>query len=84
MVVSKSKNRNALSFTKLGPSHTWLASGNIEFFHTFQTGRTRCTQLLCIDSRRPMSKILHVLNVRPRINRGVAVGAALTAQFQHP
>ena len=30
-----------------------------------------------------MSKVLHVLNVRPRINSRMAVRAALTAQFQH-
>ncbi len=46
----------------------------------------RCTksqQGLRIDPRRLMSKLLHVLNVRPRINSGMAVGAALAAQFQH-
>ena len=30
-----------------------------------------------------MSKLLHVLNVGPRINSGIAVGAALATQFQH-
>ena len=30
-----------------------------------------------------MSKLLYVLNVRSRINSGIAVRAALTAQFQH-
>jgi hypothetical protein len=47
---------------------------------------SRCTkalQGLRIDTRRLMSKLLHVLNVRPRINSGMAVRAALTAQFQH-
>jgi hypothetical protein len=38
---------------------------------------------LRIDPGRLMSKLLHVLNVRPRINSGMAVRAALTAQFQH-
>src|ERR1700722_8010395 len=38
---------------------------------------------LRIDSRRLMSKLLHVLNVRPRINSGMAVRAALTTQFEH-
>ena len=38
---------------------------------------------LRIDPRRLMSQLLHVLNVRPRINRGMAVRAALAAQFQH-
>ena len=41
-------------------------------------------QHLRIDPRRLMSKLLHVLNVRPRINSGMAVRAALAAQFQHP
>ena len=40
-------------------------------------------QGLRIDPRRLMSKLLHVLNIRPRINSGMAVRAALTAQFQH-
>ena len=39
--------------------------------------------VLRIDPRRLMSKFLHVLNVRPRIDSGIAVRAALTAQFQH-
>jgi hypothetical protein len=39
--------------------------------------------VLRIDTRRLMSKLLHVLNVRARINSGIAVRAALTAQFQH-
>ena len=30
-----------------------------------------------------MSKLLHVLDVRPRINSGMAVRAALSAQFQY-
>ena len=30
-----------------------------------------------------MSKLLYVLNIRPRINSGSAVGAAFAAQFQH-
>jgi hypothetical protein len=30
-----------------------------------------------------MSELLHVLNVRPGINSGMAGRAALTAQFQH-
>ena len=38
---------------------------------------------LRMDPRRLMSKLLHVLNVRPRIDSGMAVRAALTAQFQH-
>ena len=38
---------------------------------------------LRIDPRRFMSELLHVLNIRPRINRGIAVRAALAAQFQH-
>jgi hypothetical protein len=38
---------------------------------------------LRIDSRRLMSKLLHVLNVCPRIDGGMAVRAALAAQFQH-
>jgi hypothetical protein len=36
-----------------------------------------------MDTRRLMSKLLHVLNVRPTINSGMAVRTALTAQFQH-
>src|SRR5208283_5637373 len=47
---------------------------------------SRCTkalQSLRIYPRRLMSKLLHVLNVRPRINCGIAVRAALAAQFQH-
>ena len=47
---------------------------------------SRCTkalQGLRIDPRRLMSKLPHVLNVRPRINSGMAVRAALTAQFQY-
>ncbi len=47
-----------------------------ESLHKFLQG-------LRIDPRRLMSKLLHVLNVRPRIDSGIAVGAALTAQFQH-
>ncbi len=30
-----------------------------------------------------MSELLHVLDVRPGIHSGMAVGAALAAQFQH-
>jgi hypothetical protein len=47
---------------------------------------SRCTkalQGLRIDPRCLMSKLLHVLDVRSRINSGIAVRAALTAQFQH-
>ena len=44
---------------------------------------TKAPQGLRIDPRRLMSKLLHVLNVRPRINSGIAVRAALAAQFQH-
>jgi len=44
---------------------------------------TKPLQNLRIDPRRLMSKLLHVLNVGPRINSGIAVRAALTAQFQH-
>jgi hypothetical protein len=40
-------------------------------------------QGLRINPRRLMPKLLDVLNVRPRINRGIAACAALTAQFQH-
>jgi hypothetical protein len=36
-----------------------------------------------METRRLMSKLLHVLNVRPTIKSGMAVRAALTAQFQH-
>ena len=39
---------------------------------------------LQIDPRRLMSKLLDILNVRPRINSGIAVRAALAAQFQDP
>jgi hypothetical protein len=42
----------------------------------------RCTNLR-INPRRLMPQLLNVLNVRPRINSGMAVRAALTAQFQH-
>ena|ERR1017187_8178436 len=38
---------------------------------------------LRIDPRRLMSKLLHVLNIRPRINSGIAVRAAFAPQFQH-
>jgi hypothetical protein len=48
-----------------------------------QTGRTPLHKALRIDPRRLMSKLLDVLNVRPRINSRIAVGAAFTAQFQH-
>jgi hypothetical protein len=41
------------------------------------------SRLLRIDPRRLMSKLLHVLNVRPGINSGIAVRAALTAQLQY-
>ena len=44
---------------------------------------TKILQGLRIDPRRLMSKLLHVLNVRPRINSRMAIRAALTAQFQH-
>jgi hypothetical protein len=47
---------------------------------------SRCTKVLQglrIDPRRLMSKLLHVLNVRPRINSGMAVRTALAPQFQH-
>ncbi len=30
-----------------------------------------------------MPKLLHVLNIRPRINSGIAVRAAFAAQLQH-
>ena len=40
-------------------------------------------QGLRIDPRRLVSKLLHILNIRPGINRGIAVRAALAAQFQH-
>ena len=52
----------------------------------FKSEASRCTkalQCLRIDPRRLMSKLLHVLNVRPGINSRIAVGAALAAQFQH-
>jgi hypothetical protein len=39
--------------------------------------------VLRIDPRRFVSKLLHVLNVGARIDSGRAVGAALAAQFQH-
>ncbi len=38
---------------------------------------------LRIDPGRLVSELLHVLNIRPGINRGMAVGAALAAQLQH-
>ena len=43
----------------------------------------KARQNLRIDPRRLMSKLLHVLNVRARINSGMAVRAAFTAQFQY-
>jgi hypothetical protein len=48
-----------------------------------QTGRVPLPEGLRIDPRRLVSKLLHVLNVRPGINRGMAVRAALAPQFQH-
>jgi hypothetical protein len=47
---------------------------------------SRCTkalQGLRIDPRRFMSQLLHVLDVRPRINSGMAVRTALAPQFQN-
>jgi hypothetical protein len=52
-------------------------------FDTHAVSRHTNQQNLGIDPRRLMSKLLHVLNVRPRINSGMAVRAALAAQFQH-
>ena len=61
-----------------------VASSCDEGFDTHPESRcTKALQGLRIDPRRLMSKLLHVLNVRPRINSGMAVRAALTAQFQH-
>src|SRR5580693_10147773 len=50
-------------------------------FMTFSQKPT--TQNLRIDPRRLMSKLLHVFNVRPRINSGMAVRTAFAPQFQH-
>jgi hypothetical protein len=38
---------------------------------------------LRIDPRRLASKLLHILNVEPRINSGTAVRPAFAPQFQH-
>jgi hypothetical protein len=38
---------------------------------------------LRIDSRRLMSKLLDIFNIGTRINGGMAVRAALAAQFQY-
>jgi hypothetical protein len=40
-------------------------------------------QGLRIDPGRLVSKLLDIFNIGARINSGIAVGAALTAQFQH-
>ena len=40
-------------------------------------------QALRIDPRRLMSKLLHVFDVRPRIDSGMTVRTAFTTQFQH-
>ena len=61
-----------------------LASSCDEGFDIHRARRcTRALQGLRIDPRRLMSKLFHVLNVRPRINSGMAVDAALAPQFQH-
>ena len=61
-----------------------VASSCDEGFDIHPASRcTKALQGLRIDPRRLMSKLLHVLNVRPRINSGMAVRAALAAQFQH-
>ena len=39
---------------------------------------------LRIDPRRFVPKLLDIFNIGAGINRGMAVGAALAAQFQHP
>jgi hypothetical protein len=52
-------------------------------FDTHPASRRTNQQNLRIDPGRLMSKLLHVLNIRPRINSGIAVRAALAAQFQH-
>jgi hypothetical protein len=38
---------------------------------------------LRIDPGSLVPKLLHVLNIRPRIDSGIALRAALAAQFQH-
>jgi len=40
-------------------------------------------QGLRIDPGRLVSKLLDIFKIGARINGGIAVGAALTAQFQH-
>lgn len=61
-----------------------VASSCDEGFEIRSASRyTKALRTLRIDPRRLMSKLLHVLNVRTRINSGIAVRAALTAQFQH-
>ena len=51
--------------------------------NTGQPGRTPLHQGLRIDPRRLVSKLLDIFNIGARINRGMAVRAALSAQFQH-
>ena len=46
-------------------------------------GVPRCTKALRIDPRCLVPQLLHVLNIRPRINSGIAVRAAFAAQLQH-
>jgi len=67
------------TFTKspFRPRSCWFAATNPS---THPASRcTKAQQPLRIDPRRLMSKLLYVLNVRPRINSGIAVGAAFTA-----
>jgi len=65
-----------LTFSSTSPTAATKASRPGESLH-------KTLQGLRIDSRRLMSKLLHVLNIRARINSGMAVRAALAAQFQY-
>ncbi len=58
-------------------------TGEIRGQNTGTDGSTPLHQGLRIDPRCLVSKLLHVLDVRPGINSGMAVRAALAAQFQH-
>jgi len=62
-----------------GSSSLPVIFGSDEAFTSPSESLHKFLQGLRIDPRRLMSKLLHVLNVRPRIDSGIAVGAALTA-----
>jgi hypothetical protein len=64
-------------------SATWFLAGDEGFDFHPESRCTKALQGLRIDPRRLMSKLLHVLNVGPGINGGMAVRAALAPQFQH-